>query len=286
MALVLIAAVAHDGVIGGDNRLLWHLPEDMKHFRTATDGAPVVLGRTTRGSLPDRARPLPAPGAPGTRAPKPWPSLLDRFRPLPGRHNIVLSRQPGFLPAGATVVGGLDQALAKAGAAPRVYVIGGEQVYREALPLADELLLTEIDQAFAGDAHFPDFSGEAFTEVDRQPHHAAAPNDFGFAFVTYLRQRRARRQPCGWRPPCPVRSHSGAMTSRRTALKLARLNVNSGWKGRRLRRVVVSAGRLQPYRGVGRLHGCLHGLRTRWCAVARRCRERRRIRAFRRPQDG
>jgi len=165
MALVLIAAVAHDGVIGGDNRLLWHLPEDMKHFRTATAGAPVIMGRKT------------------------WDSLPDRFRPLPGRHNIVLSRQPGFLPAGATVVGGLDQALAKAGAAPRVYVIGGEQVYREALPLADELLLTEIDQAFAGDAHFPDFSGEAFTEVDRQPHHAAAPNDFGFAFVTYRRAR-------------------------------------------------------------------------------------------------
>lgn len=165
MALVLIAAVAHHGVIGGDNRLLWRLPEDMKHFRTVTAGAPVIMGRKT------------------------WDSLPERFRPLPGRHNIVLSRQPGFVPAGATVAVSLNEALAAAGNAPRVYVIGGEQVYRDALPLADELVLTEIDRAFDGDAHFPAFSHEAFAEVDRQPHQAAAPNDFGFAFVTYRRRR-------------------------------------------------------------------------------------------------
>jgi dihydrofolate reductase len=163
MALVLIAAVARNGVIGSDNRLLWSLPEDMKHFRVVTTGAPVIMGRRT------------------------WDSLPERFRPLPGRHNIVLSRQPGFAPVGATVTAGLARAVAAAGTAPRVFVIGGEQVYREALPLADELVLTEIDRDFAGDAHFPPFSREEFTEASRETHRAAPPNEFGYSFVTYLR---------------------------------------------------------------------------------------------------
>jgi dihydrofolate reductase len=165
MLLTLIAGVARNGTIGRDNALLWNLPEDMKHFRAATMGAPVIMGRKT------------------------WESLPERYRPLPGRHNIVMSRQAGFVAAGATVVGDLDAAIAAARREhpPRAFVLGGEQIYRAALPLADELMLTEIERDFDGDAHFPDFAREAFGEVSRERHQAAAPNDFHFAFVTYRR---------------------------------------------------------------------------------------------------
>lgn len=165
MMLTLIAGVARNGVIGRDNALLWQLPEDMKHFRAATMGAPVIMGRKT------------------------WASLPERFRPLPGRHNIVLSRQAGFEAAGATVVRDFDAAIAAARRdhPPRVFVIGGEQIYREALPLADELMITEIERDFEGDAHFPDFGRDAYAEASRERHLAAAPNDFHFSFVTYRR---------------------------------------------------------------------------------------------------
>jgi dihydrofolate reductase len=165
MILTLIAGVARNGTIGRDNQLLWRLPEDLKHFRAATMGAPVLMGRKT------------------------WASLPERFRPLPGRRNLVLSRQPGFEAAGAEVVPDLDQALAmaKATGAPRAFVIGGAQIYREALPLADELLLTEVERDFEGDAHFPAFDRNAFVEVARERHQAAPPNDFAFSFVTYRR---------------------------------------------------------------------------------------------------
>lgn len=170
MKLALIAGVARNGVIGGDNRLLWHLPEDMRFFRATTLGAPVIMGRRT------------------------WESLPERFRPLPGRHNIVLTRQAGFSAAGASVARSLDEALALAanGSQPppaRAFVIGGEQLYREALPHAHELLLTEIDRDFDGDAHFPAFDRAQFAEASRETHRAAPPNDFDFAFVTYRRRR-------------------------------------------------------------------------------------------------
>ncbi|MGM9491049.1 dihydrofolate reductase [Ideonella sp. YS5] len=165
MDLTLIAGVARNGVIGRDNRLLWQLPEDLKHFRAATMGAPVIMGRKT------------------------WQSLPERFRPLPGRRNLVLSRQAGYEAPGAEVVADLDTALAlaRAGGAPRVFVIGGEQIYRQALPLADELLLTEVERDFEGDAHFPAFDRSAFAEIARERHRAAPPNDFDFSFVTYRR---------------------------------------------------------------------------------------------------
>jgi dihydrofolate reductase len=165
MQLALIAAVARNGVIGHDNRLLWSLPEDMKHFRAVTMGAPVIMGRKT------------------------WESLPARFRPLPGRHNIVLTRQAASVFEGACAAATLDEALALAArdGAARAFVIGGEQVYREALPRADELVLTEIERDYTGDAHFPAFARDAFAETARERHQAAAPNDFTFSFVTYRR---------------------------------------------------------------------------------------------------
>ena len=142
--LSMIAAVARNRVIGKDNRLLWHLPEDMKHFREVTRGKPVIMGRKT------------------------WESLPEAFRPLPGRHNIVLSRTPDYTPPGAAVAGSLDEALRLAGPVEEVFIIGGEALYRKALPQAQRLYLTEIDQEFEGDAFFPEFKREEWVEVSRR----------------------------------------------------------------------------------------------------------------------
>lgn len=160
----VIAAVAANGVIGRGNTMAFRLPEDQRYFAATTRGAPVVMGRST------------------------WDSLPARFRPLPDRRNIVITRQAGWQAEGAEAVPSLEAALALAGQVPRVFVIGGEQVYRLALPVADELLLTEIEREFEGDTHFPAWPRQDFVEVTRERHHAAPPNDFDFAFVTYRRR--------------------------------------------------------------------------------------------------
>ena len=159
--LALIAACARGGVIGIDNRLPWHLPEDMKFFRETTRGKPVIMGRKT------------------------WESLPDAFRPLPGRLNIVVSRNPDFQAPGGTVVASLEVALAAAGDAEIAFVIGGAELYRQALPLANRLLLTEIDRDYAGDAFFPDFDRSVWHETIRQAH--VAESGLPFSFVTYER---------------------------------------------------------------------------------------------------
>jgi dihydrofolate reductase len=160
----MIAAVARERVIGGDNQLLWHLPEDMAFFKRQTLGHPVLMGRRT------------------------WNSIPPRFRPLTGRRNIVITRDASWDYAGAERTGTLDEALARVADAPKVFIIGGGALYASALHLADELVITEIDKAFVGDTYFPPF-GDEFAEVSREAHRAAAPNDFGYAFVTYQRKR-------------------------------------------------------------------------------------------------
>lgn len=164
--LVIIAVVARNGVIGDGEKMPWHLPEDLAHFRRATQGCPVIMGRAT------------------------WDSLPARFRPLPGRRNVVVTRNPAWQAEGAEVAASPAAALALVADAPRVFVIGGATLYQAALPLADELLLTEIDRDFDGSTHFPAIERADFEEVAREPHRAAAPNDFGFAFVRYRRRAR------------------------------------------------------------------------------------------------
>jgi dihydrofolate reductase len=161
--LALIAAVARNGRIGSDNALLCHLPEDQQHFRRVTMGCPVIMGRRT------------------------WDSLPARFRPLPGRRNIVVTRNPQWRAEGAEAADSLDAAIARVESAPKAFVIGGGELYREALPRADILLLTEIGRDFAGDTDFPRWDRSLFHEVSRETHHAGPPNDFDFAFVTYQR---------------------------------------------------------------------------------------------------
>lgn len=163
MKLALIAAVARNGCIGRDNALLCHLPEDQRHFRRVTLGCPVVMGRKT------------------------WESLPPRYRPLPSRRNIVVTRNPLWSAEGAEPAPSLEAAIALVDAEARVFVIGGGELYREAIAHADELVLTEIDRDFDGDTRFPVWDRKLFREVGREAHHASPPNDFDYAFVTYQR---------------------------------------------------------------------------------------------------
>ncbi len=161
--ITLIAAVARNGVIGAGNALLWRLPEDQQHFRRTTLKHPVIMGRKT------------------------WDSLPARFRPLPGRTNIVVTRNAAWQAEGAQVAHSLEEALSLAGPCAEVFVIGGEQLYTAALPWAQRLVLTEIDRDFEGDTQFPAFDQLQFHEISRETHHAGEPNHFDFAFVIYQR---------------------------------------------------------------------------------------------------
>ena len=163
--LVLIAAVARNGAIGRDNELLFREGADQRHFRDTTMGCPVIMGRKT------------------------WDSLPARFRPLPGRRNLVLSRDATFKAEGAEVVGSLDEALAivdAAADAPRVFVIGGAQLYALALPRADELVLTEVDADLPGDVFFPPWDRTRFVETSR--HGAVSAAGLPYSFVVYRRR--------------------------------------------------------------------------------------------------
>jgi dihydrofolate reductase len=166
--LALVAAVDRQGAIGRGGELLWHEREDQAHFRRVTMGCPVIMGRKT------------------------WDSLPERFRPLPGRRNLVVTRNTAWQAAGAERAVSLDEALALAADAPRVCVIGGGELYALAMPRADELVLTEVDAAFDGaDTFFPPFDRAGFVEVSREPRTGADATRF--AFVTYRRRSATPR---------------------------------------------------------------------------------------------
>jgi dihydrofolate reductase len=154
--------VARNGVIGDGDRLLWSLKEDMQFFRQATTGHPVLMGRKT------------------------WASLPERFRPLPGRRNIVVTRNPDFVAAGAETTDSLPAALALASDATQIFVIGGAQLYAAALPLASCLLLTEIDHDFAGDVRFPQWNRDDFVERSRSDHDSG--QGWHYQRATYCRK--------------------------------------------------------------------------------------------------
>ena len=161
--VTLIAAVASNGVIGRDNTMPWHLPEDLKRFKALTLGNPCIMGRKT------------------------WESILATLgRPLPGRTNIVLTRNAEFRAEGATVARSIGTAVASAKQSGEIFVIGGEKVYAAALPLATRLMLTEIHREIPGDARFPDFDRETFAETSR---HSGPPHDgLTYDFVVYERR--------------------------------------------------------------------------------------------------
>lgn len=160
----IVVAVARNGVIGRDNRLPWKLPKDLAYFKRVTMGHPVVMGRRT------------------------WESI---GKALPGRLNIVVTRNPSLEAPGATVVPSLDDAWKAAGDAAEVSIIGGTSIFRDALPLADRIHLTEVEADVEGDTFFPDFDRGEWVEREVERHPADERHEYPFRIV--LLTRRAAR---------------------------------------------------------------------------------------------
>ena len=160
MQVNLIFARAANGVIGRDGQMPWHLPEDLAHFKQLTSGCPVIMGRKT------------------------WDSLPARFRPLPGRTNIVITRQDDWDEIGVQRASSLREALQICESHSVVWVIGGAQIYAQALPLAHTVEVTEIEADYDGDAFAPEL-GHEWQEVARERHISAS--GVHFSFVRYQR---------------------------------------------------------------------------------------------------
>lgn len=158
----LIYARARNGVIGKDGVMPWHLPEDLAHFKRTTLNHPVIMGRKT------------------------WDSLPPRFRPLPGRTNIVITRQSSWHADGAHRAASLSEALRLCHGAEKIWVIGGAQIYAHALPLADEVVVTEIDADFEGDAYAPRLD-ESWQAVSRQE--LTSASNLLLSFITYQKKQ-------------------------------------------------------------------------------------------------
>lgn len=172
LPLVIVAAVARNGVIGRDNALPWHLKSDLRHFRNLTMGRPMIMGRRTFDSI---------------------------GRPLPGRDTIVLTRGGATLPPGIHVAGNIESALqlgqerGRVLRADAVVVAGGGDLYAALIDRCDRLYLTEVDLEPAGDARFPRIDPAIWAEISRQDHLAGAGDDAAFAFVQYGRKAPANR---------------------------------------------------------------------------------------------
>ncbi len=160
----LIAAVAENGVIGRGGGLPWRLPDDLKYFKRMTVDHTVIMGRKTYDEVK---------------------------RPLPNRRNVVISRDPAFRPAGVTVVPNLEEALALGANEEEVFVIGGGEIYRLAMPGADRLYLTIVHASVEGDTYFPPFDDQAWALEDELHHPSDERHPFSFTFRTYRRLRPA-----------------------------------------------------------------------------------------------
>jgi len=163
MIISLIAALARNGVIGKDNDLPWSLPDDMKYFMQTTKGHHIIMGRKNYDSIP------------------------EKFRPLPNRTNIVVTRQKDLDLAGCKVVNSLESAvqIASAASEPELFIIGGSTIYKLGLPIANRLYLTEIDADLDGDTYFPAFNRTEWKEMSRKHHPADERHAYPFDFVIY-----------------------------------------------------------------------------------------------------
>ena len=156
----IIVAASENDVIGRQGELPWRLSDDLRHFKALTMGKPIIMGRKT------------------------WESI---GRPLPGRQNIVITRQPGFRADGCDVVASLEDAVTAAGDADEIVVIGGSQVYALALPLAERLYLTRVHADVEGDASFPAVDATRWCRVADEHHEADDRNEYDFSFRVYDR---------------------------------------------------------------------------------------------------
>ena len=161
MIISLIAAMDRNRLIGAGNGLPWHLPADFKHFKAITMGKPVIMGRKTFESI---------------------------GRPLPGRHNIVISRS-GFSAEGVTVVDSIEKALIEAGNVEEVMIIGGASFYQQMIDRADRMYLTHVDAACEGDAWFPEFSTQDWKIIAEKEYAADEKNNYSFRTVDYQRKK-------------------------------------------------------------------------------------------------
>ncbi len=163
MTVSLIAALSKNRVIGKDNDLPWHLPDDMKYFMQTTKGHHTIMGRKNYDSIP------------------------EKFRPLPNRTNIIVTRQLDFKAPGCLVVNSLEKGLdiAVGNGEREVFIIGGSDIYTLGIPYADRLYLTEIDATIDGDTFFPQVNNAQWKEMSRRTHPADERHLYKFDFVVY-----------------------------------------------------------------------------------------------------
>lgn len=157
MNIIAVVAMSENRVIGKNRKLPWHLPADMNHFKDITMGKPILMGRRTYESIQ---------------------------RPLPGRCNIVITRDPLYVAPGCVVVTSIDDALAAAAYSEDIFVIGGEQLYKNTLALTKRIYMTIIHHDFDGDTHFPDINQNEWKETERINYSADEKNQYAFSFLT------------------------------------------------------------------------------------------------------
>lgn len=168
MKISIIVAVAENNVIGKDNSLIWHLPADMKYFKEKTTSHCVITGRKNYESIP------------------------EKFRPLPNRTNIVITRQKNYSAPGAIVVGSFEEAIDKAKQTgdPEIFIIGGAEIFKQSMQLADKLYLTKIHHYFVGDVYFPVINHGDWKEIHQQKGIVDEKNKYEHDFFTYEKIRK------------------------------------------------------------------------------------------------
>jgi len=156
----IVVAISENNAIGKDNQLLWHLPADLKHFKNITTGHTIIMGRKTYDSI---------------------------GKPLPNRRNIIITRQKGLNIEGVEVANSLDEALALCESESEVFIIGGAEIYKQAVAVSHRIYLTRVHQEFEADAFFPDLDNETWTEVEKVDHLPDEKNKFAYTFSTLER---------------------------------------------------------------------------------------------------
>jgi dihydrofolate reductase len=159
--ITVIAAVAENNALGKENQLLWHLPDDFKRFKTLTSGHYIIMGRKTFESFP---------------------------KPLPNRTHVIISRQANYQPEGCIVVNSLEQAIEACPKTEEVFIIGGGEIYRQSIAVADKLDLTIVHASFEADTHFPEIDLSQWQLVFEEHHPKDERHDYAFTFQTFARK--------------------------------------------------------------------------------------------------
>jgi len=159
--ITVIAAVAENNALGKENQLLWHLPDDFKRFKTLTSGHYIIMGRKTFESFP---------------------------KPLPNRTHVIISRQANYQPEGCIVVNSLEQAIEACPKTEEVFIIGGGEIYRQSIAVADKLDLTKVHASFEADTHFPEIDPSQWQLVFEEHHPKDERHDYAFTFQTFTRK--------------------------------------------------------------------------------------------------